>query len=70
MWLNQWKTNHQIQKNYTVQGIIYPDNYNPGLVASYDIRPENGVGLFSEKKIKEKWIRKENTYMYTQDKKK
>jgi len=29
-------------------------NYNPGLVACYDIRPGNEVGLFSQEKIKEK----------------
>jgi len=35
-------------------------NYNPSLVAFYDIWPGNGVGLFSTEKIKEKKIKKEN----------
>ena len=33
-------------------------NYNPSLVAFYDIWPGNGVGLFSTEKIKEKKIKK------------
>jgi len=40
--------------------IINETNYNPALFAFYNIRPGNGVGLFSKKKTK-KQIKNENT---------
>jgi len=36
-----------------------PKKLNPGLVAFYDIRPGNGAGLFSKKKISKGGLSKE-----------